>query len=80
MSSTTLPNEMTPTEPKDQSEPTIVEFDGKDDDWDPKNFSKLKKWVILIAVTHGAVIVTCASSLYVSPPPYLLRHGSRGQG
>jgi hypothetical protein len=65
MSSTTLPNAgMSPTEPKDPEEMTIVEFE-EDDKWDPKNYSKLKKWVILIAVTHGAVIVTCASSLYV---------------
>jgi len=72
MSSTTLQSElgsaMSPTvEPKDPEEMTIVEFE-EDDVWDPKNFSKLKKWLVLIAVTHGAVIVTCASSLYVSPP------------
>ena len=65
MSSTTLSNEeMSPTEPKDQDETTIVQFD-EGDKWNPKNFSKLKKWAILIAVTHGAVIVTCSSSLYV---------------
>jgi hypothetical protein len=44
---------------------TMVEFDGEDDTWDPKNFSNLKKWMILLVVTHGAVIVTCASSIYV---------------
>jgi hypothetical protein len=43
----------------------IVEFDGPDDKWDPKNFSNFKKWVILIFVTLGAVVVTCASSMYV---------------
>jgi len=47
---------------------TVVEFDGKDDEWDPKNFPAWKKWAILFAVAHGAVIVTCASSLYVSIP------------
>jgi hypothetical protein len=45
---------------------TFVEFDAADDRWDPKNFSKIKKWIVLAVVTHGAVIVTCASSLYVS--------------
>jgi hypothetical protein len=44
---------------------SIVEFDGKDDRWDPKNFPEIKKWFILFAVSHGAVIVTCTSSLYV---------------
>jgi len=43
----------------------IVGFEGKDDLWDPKTFPKWKKWGILFAVAHGAVIVTCASSLYV---------------
>jgi hypothetical protein len=43
----------------------IVEFEGEGDKWDPKTFSGWKKWAILYAVTHGAVIVTCASSLYV---------------
>jgi hypothetical protein len=43
----------------------IVQFDGSDDNWDPKNFSELKKWIVLFAVTHGAVIVTCTSSIYV---------------
>jgi hypothetical protein len=45
----------------------IVEFDGGDDKWDPKNFSSYKKWVVLTFVMHGAVVVTCASSMYVSP-------------
>jgi hypothetical protein len=49
----------------EKENPIIVEFDGADDPFDPKNFSNLKKWVVLIAVTHGAVVVTCASSLYV---------------
>src|SRR5271167_3812190 len=44
---------------------TIVEFDDEDDPWDPKNFSKLKKWVILVVITHGAIVATCASSIYV---------------
>jgi hypothetical protein len=43
----------------------IVEFDGPDDKWDPKNFSELKKWCVLVTVTLGAVVVTCASSMYV---------------
>lgn len=47
-----------------KEEYTIVEFDGDHDKWDPKNLSNIKKWLILSAVTHGAVIVTCASSLY----------------
>jgi hypothetical protein len=47
---------------------TVVGFDGDDDPWDPKNFPKWKKWAVLFAVAHGAVIVTCASSLYVSIP------------
>jgi len=51
-----------------KGEYTIVEFGGEDDKWD-KNFSDIKKWLILSAVTHGAVIVTCASSLYVFHPP-----------
>jgi hypothetical protein len=45
-----------------------VEFEGIDDTWDPKNFSYVKKWLVLSAVMHGAVIVTCASSIYVSSP------------
>jgi len=47
---------------------TVVTFDGDDDPWDPKNFPKWKKWSVVLAVAHGAVIVTCASSLYVSIP------------
>ena len=47
---------------------TMVGFDGNDDSWDPKNFPKWKKWGVLFAVTHGAAIVTCTSSLYVSNP------------
>jgi hypothetical protein len=47
---------------------TVVGFDGDDDPWDPKNFPIWKKWAVLFAVAHGAVIVTCASSLYVSIP------------
>jgi hypothetical protein len=47
---------------------TVVQFDGDDDSWDPKNFPEWKKWAVLFAVAHGAVIVTCASSLYVSTP------------
>ena len=43
----------------------IVEFDGPDDPFDPKNFSTSKKWFILLVVTHGAIVVTCTSSLYV---------------
>lgn len=71
MSSTTLSNEETsPTEPKEHQETSLVEFD-EGDKWNPKNFSNIKKWVILTAVTHGAVIVTCASSLYV-----LISHSS----
>lgn len=49
----------------------IVQFEGIDDTWDPKNFSPAKKWLILSVVTHGAAIVTCASSLYVSSPLHL---------
>lgn len=65
MSSTTVSNGgMSPTEPKLYEETSIVEFD-EGDKWNPKNFSKIKKWVILIVVTHGAVVVTCASSIYV---------------
>ena len=52
-----------------KGEYTIVEFGGEDDKWDPKNFSNIKKWLILSAVTHGSVIVTCASSLYVFHTP-----------
>lgn len=69
MSSTTLrdmndtPGSSSSSEAKQDLK--IVEFEGEGDRWDPKNFSKLKKWTILISVTHGAVIVTCASSLYV---------------
>jgi len=44
---------------------SVVEFEGPEDKWDPKNFSHAKKWSILFAVAHGAVVVTCASSLYV---------------
>jgi len=44
---------------------TFVEFEGEHDRWDPTNFSKLKKWLVLASVTYGAVIVTCTSSLYV---------------
>jgi hypothetical protein len=47
---------------------TVVNFEGADDPWDPKNFPKWKKWVILCTVTDGAAIVTCVSSLYVSIP------------
>jgi hypothetical protein len=69
MSSTTLQDGNRPPGSSSSNEGKldlrIVEFEGEGDKWDPKNFSKLKKWVILIAVTHGAVIVTCASSLYV---------------
>ena len=70
MSSTTLqdmndiPGFQSSNEEKDLK---IVEFEGEGDKWDPKNFRVLKKWAILLAVTHGAVIVTCASSLYVCP-------------
>jgi hypothetical protein len=47
---------------------TIVQFNGPDDEWDPKNWSQTKKWVILCLVTHGAVVATCASSMYVCSP------------
>jgi hypothetical protein len=56
------------TEDSTSEKYTVVGFDGDDDPWDPKNFSKWKKWGILLAVTHGAAIVTCTSSLYVSIP------------
>ena len=49
----------------------IVEFDGKDDKWDPKNFPEFKKWTVLIVVGLGSVVVTCASSMYVSTPRLL---------
>lgn len=71
-SSSTLETACPPEEPQNKSEEpvasekwSIVEFEGVDDRWDPKNFSKLKKWLCLASVTHGAVVVTCASSLYV---------------
>ena len=47
---------------------SIVEFEGPEDTWDPKNFTSAKKWLILFAVAHGAIVVTCASSLYVCFP------------
>ena len=50
---------------QEQEKVKIVEFDGDDDPIDPKNYSNFKKWAIVIAVTVGATIVTCASSLYV---------------
>jgi hypothetical protein len=59
-----IPGSSSSNEEKDLK---IVEFEGEGDKWDPKNFRGLKKWAILYAVTHGAVIVTCASSLYVCP-------------
>jgi hypothetical protein len=52
---------------------TVVSFDGNDDQWDPKNYPKWKKWGILFSVAHGAVIVTCTSSLYVSIFPEELK-------
>jgi hypothetical protein len=71
-SSSTLETASPPEELQHKSEDqaaaekwTIVEFEGDDDRWDPKNFSKVKKWLCLASVTHGAVVVTCASSLYV---------------
>lgn len=52
-----------------KEEDTIVEFDGDHDTWDPKNFSNIKKWLILSAVTHGAFIVIYTSSLCVFHSP-----------
>jgi hypothetical protein len=43
----------------------LVQFEGDDDPWDPKNFSSWKRWIILLVVAHGAVVVTCTSSIYV---------------
>jgi hypothetical protein len=59
------PSEKSSESIPDQEKIQLVEFDGADDPFDPKNYSTFKKWVILLAVTHGAVVVTCASSLYV---------------
>ena len=54
---------------------SIVEFEGPDDRWNPKNFSSLTKWSILLVVSHGAFIVTCASSIYV---PFSARSEATG--
>jgi hypothetical protein len=48
----------------DTEDKIVVEFE-TNDPTDPKNFSTLKKWVVLLWVAHGALVVTCASSLYV---------------
>jgi hypothetical protein len=68
MSTTSVPilRDDLPENPTGEEKFVVVGFDTADDPWDPKNFPKWKKWAILFAVAHGALIVTCASSLYVS--------------
>lgn len=41
-------------------------FDGEDDPWDPLNTSLVKKWMAVLAVSSGAVCVTCTSSMAAS--------------
>ena len=54
--------------PSDSEKTDIIEvkFDGKDDPMNPKNMSKLRKWLIVITLAWGSMCVTCTSSLYTT--------------
>ena len=41
-----------------------VRFDGESDPMNPRSFSKIRKWVIVLIVSAGSTCVTCASSMY----------------
>ena len=43
-----------------------VQWDGADDPTDPKNMSKLRKWIIVLILSAGSTCVTCTSSMYTS--------------
>ncbi|KZZ96798.1 Major facilitator superfamily domain, general substrate transporter [Moelleriella libera RCEF 2490] len=53
-----------PVKPKD---PYEVGWDGGDSDPEcPRSFSKTRKWLITIIVSHVSLCVTCASSIYTA--------------
>ena len=41
-----------------------VQWDGDDDPMNPRNMSKVRKWVIVAIVSAGSTCVTCTSSMY----------------
>ena len=41
-----------------------VRFDGDSDSLNPRSFSKIRKWTIVLIVSAGSTCVTCASSMY----------------
>ena len=41
-----------------------VRFDGHSDPMNPRSFSKIRKWMIVLIVSAGSTCVTCASSMY----------------
>ncbi|CAF9916807.1 hypothetical protein IMSHALPRED_003299 [Imshaugia aleurites] len=41
-----------------------VRFDGDSDPINPRSFSKIRKWMIVIIISAGSTCVTCASSMY----------------
>lgn len=42
----------------------IVDYDGPDDVYNPRNFSIVRKWVITVIIVNGAFCVAGASSIY----------------
>ena len=41
-----------------------VRFNGDSDPMNPRSFSKVRKWTIVVIVSAGSTCVTCASSMY----------------
>lgn len=41
-----------------------VRFEGDSDPMNPRSFSRIRKWAIVIIVSAGSTCVTCASSMY----------------
>lgn len=41
-----------------------VQFDGDSDPLNPRSFSTIRKWTIVIIISAGSTCVTCASSMY----------------
>ena len=41
-----------------------VQFDGDSDPLNPRSFSTVRKWTIVIIISAGSTCVTCASSMY----------------
>ncbi|KAK5988546.1 Efflux pump atB [Cladobotryum mycophilum] len=51
---------------QDPSKEYLVEWDGDNDPLDPRTFSATRKWLYLIIVSMGSLLVTATSSLYSS--------------